>query len=59
MARDELTWEMLDAVDAIMDRPDAEGIDRGKLERLLSHAWLDGRKSGLEAAQQVYSPDAS
>ena len=46
---------LLDAVDNVMQRPDAQGIDRGKLERLLSVAWLDGRKSGLEAAQAVYS----
>ena len=52
--KDELTWELLDAVDNVMQRPDAQGIDRGKLERLLSVAWLDGRKSGLEAAQAVY-----
>jgi hypothetical protein len=30
-------------------------LNRGQIERLLSLAWLEGRKSGLNAAQKVYS----
>jgi hypothetical protein len=52
----ELTVEVLDAVDAIMAAHHWRGqLSRGQLERLLSLAWLEGRKSGLDAARHVYS----
>jgi hypothetical protein len=56
---DALMIEVLDAADRLMAGIDFSKIDRGNLERLLSLAYLEGRKSGLEAAQAVYSPLAS
>lgn len=51
-----LTEEVLDAVDLRLTGVSVEALTYEHLVRLMSLAWLDGRKSGLTAAQDIYSP---
>lgn len=52
---EDLTTEVLAAIDARLEGVNVERLTEGSLERLLSLVYLDGRKAGLEAAQAVYS----